>query len=278
MNIARYSLLTLRPVASRIDTLCVGVAILRESDEWAISTLKSIEKIAAVDLSFGSLALSKISKNLETFFSEYSTLEEVRDFLRQSNSSVQVHDFEGGFSFNSEDDFQRQVREIMMESVLPVNANSQSLVISNTKTRQTPRAKLRKQFINMGIMGKTQDDINDHKVVSNYPISQEHGIKAEYAIKNGVWRFTETIDFGGMGDLHTSKIYEAQAKCLALKTAKELYGSNVINSIVISSANHDHRTDQSISLLSTAGSIYDINNSEDMTSYFNEIGAAGLLG
>ena len=185
-------------------------------------------------------------------------MDDARNFLKLSNSTVQVHDFEGGFSYNSEDDFQIQVREIMMESVLPVSTNTQSLVITNTKARQTPRAKLRKQFVNMGIMGKTQDDINDHKVVYNYPISREHGIKAEYAIKNGQWRFTETIDFGGMGDLHTAKIYEAQAKCLALKTAKELYGSSVINSIVISGANQDHRTDQSISLLSTAGSIYDI--------------------
>ena len=278
MSIAKYSLLTLRPVASRIDTLCVGVAILREGDEWTISTLKSVEKISAVDLSFGSLALSKISKNLESFFSEHTSLDEVRNFLKFSNSNVQVHDFEGGFSFNGEDDFQRQVNEIMLESVLPIKSNIKSLPILNTRARQTTNAKLRKQFKNMGIMGKTQDDINNHKVVSNFPISKAHGIKAEYAIKNGVWRFTETIDFGGTGDINTAKTYEAQAKCFALKTAIEVYGGSIKNSFVISGANNDPKIDQSISLLSTAGKIFDIDNAEDMNSYFKDIGAAGLLG
>ncbi|WP_294767580.1 hypothetical protein [uncultured Rhodoferax sp.] len=265
MNTASYSLITMQPSLERLDVLCVGAAII-SNGQWTICTLPDIKKIQSVDGGFKQSVLINTAASLEKLFSECADLVQARNLLANNRSAVRLHEFEGVFAYESDDEFQVQLSAIMAESVLPAEgAKDAPAKIRRVKPRI--RTRLRQQFEHMGILGKTSDDINAHKVVPNYPVSVQHGLVAEFAIKNGVMSFTETLDFDVSDDGVRNRIFEAQAKCLVMKTAIETFGSNTGRHIVVAGASSSHAA-RSVDLLSTVGNLYALENSADMAAYF----------
>jgi len=258
----------MRPDPERIDVLCVGV-VAYAGDQWHIIALPSAQKIQAVFPEFSSPDLSAISANLPNLFSECASIGHAREFLAKTRSAIQLDEFEGSFVFDSEAEFNQHMQAIMEESVLPRGHDSRHELVRK-KARPRLRAQLRRQFERMNIFGKTAEAINDHKIVSQYPISAKHGLYAEFALKNSVMNITETIDFDVVDELMRNKTFEAQAKCLVMRAAVESFGDNTKRHIVVSGGGSD-RASRSIDLLSTVGEIYALENASDMQAYFNLI-------
>lgn len=271
MKTARYSLITMRPNPERLDTLCVGVAIIAES-EWIIRVLPTSEKMLAVDRAYPISKLQNTAEGLRKFFSNCKNLYDARQMLFKNKSAVSIHDFEGVFVYETDEQFAVQVDAIMSESVLPVLAPA--IVLTNTKKEKTRiRAKLRKHFEAAGIFSKETDGINDHKVVANYPVSLAQGLNAEFALKNSVMHLTETLDFGVKDDAMRNKNWEAQAKCLTLRVALETFGKDTQRHIILAGSSTEHAA-RSVNLLSTAGDLYMLESHDDMSKYFDKIESA----
>lgn len=273
MKVGTYSLLTLRPDLERIDLLAVGVVALAEG-EWRVYTLPSPEKLHAIDENYPQKRLTGMALNLTQLFSdECSTLEEARALLQQHRSSASMHAFEGQFSYDTEQDFQRQVQAIMNESVLPMSAEVQAVADIPRQGRQRLRARLRRQFEHMGILGKGTSDIDSHKVVRNFPISIKHGLVAEFALKNSAMHLTETVDFEVVEEGMREKIFEAQAKCLVMRAAIDNFGKATQCHFVIAGGG-GVRVARSVDLLSSAGTLYSLESSVDMENYFDAMARA----
>ena len=276
MRTARYSLITMRPDIERIDVLCIGAAVL-SNGEWTILTLTAPAKLRALNANFPMARLVAIAVNLESAFGECVSLQEARVVLSATGSSVQMHAFEGEFSFESDDEFASQIRLMMAESVEPISA-PQSVQTRRVRVGAHIRTRVRRQFEQMGIMGHGVADIDDHKVVRNYPVSAQHGLVAEFALRNGVMHFTETVDFDVVEEGMRGKKFEAQAKCLVLRAAVDTFGATTACHIVVSGAD-TAVANRSVDLLSTVGNLYDLNNPADMASYFDAMSrAAGITG
>jgi hypothetical protein len=265
VKIAKYSLLTLHPSSERIDCLCVGAAVLADS-AWHIVTLTTPEKIYAVDAGYPISRLTTTAANLSRLLSDCITLSDARAWLSSNRSTIALHDFEGVFTYDTDAQLKDQIQAIMLESVIPI-AVSKDMAVRIQKIKPRIKAHLTKQFKNWGVYSKDKGDIDQHKVIANYPVSAEHGLLAEFAIKNGVMSFTETIDFDIAQDNVRPRIYEAQAKCFTLKTALDLFGSDTQRHIVINGGNAPHAA-QSVDLLSTVGKLYSIENAQDMVTYY----------
>ena len=246
--------------------LCIGAAII-SNGQWTICTLPDVKKMQSVDGGFKQSVLINTATSLEKLFSECVNLVQARNLLSNNRSAVRLHDFEGVFAYESEEDFQKQLSAIMAESVVPVEVGKEAPT-KIRRIRPRIRTRLRQQFDHMGILGKTSDDINAHKVVPNYPVSVQHGLVAEFAIKNGVMSFTETLDFDVSDDGVRNRIFEAQAKCLVMKTAIETFGTDTKRHIVVAGASSSHAA-RSVDLLSTVGNLYALENSVDMAAYFS---------
>ena len=268
MKIATYSLITMHPVLDRVDVLCVGLAIYSDG-AWKIVTLPDASKLQAVDARFGIGRLTEIGKTLQTLFSTCECLQQARQVLVENRSAVKLHEFEGVFGYETESDFSSQVKAIMAESVMPAWAIDLTSRVPATR-RPRIRARLRKQFQTMGILGKNQDDINHHKIVLDYPVASAYGLVAEFSIKNGVMSFTETLDFGVSEASLSKKFVEAQAKCLVMRTARETFGVDTKRHIVISGGDTPSAA-PSIDLLSTVGDLYSLESANDMGKYFQAI-------
>ena len=270
MNVANYSLLTLRPDPERIDMLCVGVVVRDTNAKWHVSAPSSVIKLQA----FGTApqALSAMSSNLLHVLQDCVDLSSVRQRMHVLRSALALHDFEGEFSYLDDADFGRQVAEILAESVLP-KINKEEINRTVRIIRPRTRARLRRQFDIMGILAKKGEDISSHKVVTNFPVSAKHGLTAEFALKNSVMHITETVDFDVAEDSMRNKTFEAQAKCLVLRAASDLFGNTTKRHIVVSGSGSPHAS-RTVDLLSTVGTLYATESDDDMNSYIKIISQA----
>lgn len=272
MNTAGYSLLTLRPDPERIDVLCVGAVVLDAQGSWHISAPGPSTKLLALGAEPATLA--RMGANLSTVLQDCTTLASARTRLASLRSALALHEFEGLFSYQTEAQFASQVQAILAESVLPGVVRPAAQDTNSVKVvRPRTRARLRRQFETMGIMAHHADEIAQHKVVYNYPVSAKHGLKAEFALQNTVMHITETVDFDVSEESVRAKTYEAQAKCLVLQASVDAFGSQTRRHIVVSgsSATHAART---VDLLSTVGELYATESAKDMDNYIKIIAKA----
>jgi hypothetical protein len=242
---------------------------IRAEDAWKIVTLPDAAKLHAVDARIGVGRLIEMAGTLQRLFVNCEDLRQARQMLAANRSAVSLHEFEGVFGYQSASDFSSQVNAIMSESVMPTLSTDPKRRMP-TPRRPRIRTTLRKQFETMGILGKSQSDIEKHKIVADFPVAIAHGLVAEFAIKNGVMSFTETLDFDVSESLLPKRFVEAQAKCLVLRTAHEKFGKGTKRHIVVAGADAANAA-PSIDLLSTIGDLYAIESAHDMAGYFRSI-------
>ena len=125
----------------------------------------------------------------------------------------------------------------------------------------------------MGILAKEQAEIGSHMVVRNFPVSLRHGLNAEFALRNTVMHITETVDFDVADDSVRGKTFEAQAKCLVMRAARETFGATTECYVVVSGGGATHAA-RTVDLLSTIGRLFSVEHADDMTEYFDRMAHA----
>ena len=271
MNIARYSLITMRPIQERVDTVVIGVVVYAE-DKWHLKLLPNGNKVKFFDSTFSPEKLKAISGNLLDLINSNQTLTETRNMLASLGSTVRLDEFEGAFAYSDGDEFNSHLHSIMAESVLVGSAKE-----SGGRRKQIRREPIRRELVttfkNLGLLSKDSSDIDKHKIVQDFPISKKYGLVAEFALKNGVMSITETVDFG-VSDWR-SKFNETQAKCFLINEAKKEFGDNTKGHIIVSSSSSE-KASKSVDLLSTCGDVYALESQADMKIYYEKIKAAAF--
>lgn len=269
---ARYSLLAMRPDPERIDLLCVGALVLAQDGSWSV-LVPGATKLEALGYVDASRRLMAMAANLRQLLDAVGSLSDARLLLANMRSALSVDTFEGVFSFDSLPDFQAHLTAITSESISMPEAQELDRPVREKPARALVRTRLRRHFHNMGILASSGDKNADHRVVPNYLLSAKHGLKAEFALKNSVWHITETVDFDVASESVRNKTFEAQAKCLVLRAAKEILGPKTQRYIVVHGSESAHAAN-SVDLLSTAGKLVMTENDDDMTTYLNTIAHA----
>lgn len=249
----------------------MGAIVLDAQGTWHVSAPGHKAKLDAFGAS--APALARMAANLQSVLAECTSLAGARAMLGTMRSALAIHGFEGVFSYDTPAEFSRQVGAILAESVAVAARDRVHAQGASTVVRQRTRARLRKQFEDMGIFAKHIDEIDQHKVVHNYPVSAKHGLTAEFALKNSVMHITETVDFEVSEDSVRTKTFEAQAKCLVLRAAHDTFGNSTKCHIVVSGSSAKHAA-RSVDLLSTAGEVYATESAEDMRNYITHIAKA----
>ena len=271
MNIAHYSLILINPTIDRLDTV-VGGAIFHSFRGWDVRVAESAQKMQAIDPSFPSsklLQTHSIASEVVRGVDDFTTL---RAQFERSRWGILVDGFVGSFAYEDEADYQGQVRAVLRESV-----NPPSIAIANaapiSRRRNVVRRKLRDQFKAGGFWSRKHDDIEQHRVVEQYPISIDNGIIADFALRNGVMHITETIDFE-VQSLKGKKT-EAQAKTLVLSESLKVFGNTTKTYVVAAGASRSDAR-QSVKLLGEYGHVYALESSSDMKAYVDTMTAASL--
>jgi hypothetical protein len=187
------------------------------------------------------------------------------DAMRQALLAEQpfLHASPAASFLASEQSYERMVTSIMRDLVIPP-----------TQPRQLPKQSrlhttLKARFRAEEILGDGPEALEKHLVVPNYPIAEGAGITADFALRNGVMRFTETLDFRvGIEQLKQSKRHQAGLKAVTLDMARRRFPDCQTSVVFAASVETLDIVLPSLTLLSDyAERVYDINNPGDWAAY-----------
>lgn len=162
-------------------------------------------------------------------------------------------------------DYDRELDAILRDLVVPPPGRTQRI--------HEPRlvTDLRNKFIKAQMFSVHPDDINAHRVVQRFPVQAQANLYADFAVKNGVLRLTETLDFRAKrATIQHDKPGQAALKAITLERATKLH-QDCIPSVVYACKPEDRELIQpSLNLLAdSAQRLYDAGNADDMSSYMD---------
>ncbi|NHC51489.1 DUF3037 domain-containing protein [Pseudomonas sp. AU8050] len=274
MNIVRYSLIQFTPDRKRNETVNIGLLVFLQ-EEISIHMCESIRKIRAVDgittANELKIAEARIRKIFSSIDSCSDSFQREFDFLRSMlPRSYQLTSL-GYFKCESTEQANLKIAKLMEDLVIPPKPRatraSGTRIITN----------LRKLFQQHNLFSTSVEDILNHRVVEKFPISERANLHADFAMKNGVYHITETIDLAARDS--SMKFKEAGLKSFILAKAKLELG-NETRCYAVYSANSSDEKDKSeaIDLLNEGSDfIYNLNSARDKIAYIQQMeDAAGV--
>jgi hypothetical protein len=270
MSVAEYSLLLINPAIERLDTVVVG-ALFRREGRWDVRVAASVAKMQAINPSFPQSKLLHTSQLAEELVSTYGEIARLREYLESARLGVTVDRFVGRFTYESEAEYQHQVRAVLSESVNPPTF-AQSNAAPVSRRRNVVRRNLRQHFKARGLWSRRDHDIAQHKVVESFPVSEDHGIFAEFALRNGAMHITETIDFE-MQSLKDKRL-SAQAKAFVLTESQRVFGDDTQRYVVTAGGDRDDARLSVHLLRDFATRMFALESHDDMREYVDLIAAA----
>lgn len=264
MTICSYSLFLIYPTSERLDQIVAG-AIFYDGNRWDVRVGSDLHKMQAIDPSFKTQRLENVKEFLSKACSTASDFDQVRNHVTSLRANVFIHPSTEAFLFSDTTQYEQQIRAVLNESV---DVTKPRLI---RRTRNRVRRNLRTRFQAADLWSKRDADIENHCVVEQYTLSPEHGIVAEFALRNGSMHVTETIDFA----LHTAKAkrVEAQSKTLVLDEAQRVCGDGTKKYVVVAGSNSEG-IESSLNLLKDRATVFMLENDSDMNRYMDIITAA----
>ncbi|EPL4524044.1 TPA: DUF3037 domain-containing protein [Enterobacter asburiae] len=262
MNKFYFSIIKLISDPLRSESINVGILVLTEHG-LDIRLLKTEQKLKAVSDRF-SLSL------IEDFTSEIEWLYEItKDFKSLSklcsNGSVQISE-PGMFVLRDAIAYESKLEQLMKDYVQPA--------FTSDRSKQNKRiiTELKQEFNRAGILGKSHNDLWNHRVVTNFPIAEEEGIYAELLLKNGAYHLTETLDL--RGDSMKQKMGDSALKAITISKAKSVFNTGV-KSFVVYAANSISEEKSGKTQLNLiegyADNVFNLLSEQDMAQYFDHM-------
>ena len=258
----KYSIIRYQPNIERQEVINIGTVIFSALSPF-INVLKSLHKVFALDPNYSA---PKILHDIEQMQAALNMLwesgmspDKIVELFTKGQAGLTITPL--GYI------------ESEGKSVADVSLYLQkNLVTPPAKKRQKTsgygrlNTELRAIFRRAKILGKDANDIRHHKVVPHFPIDEDVGLYAEFALRNGKLHITETIDFRSKDK--ASKKREAEAKTLLLLQAKEIVGSDLKRYVVVSGV--DHQVQSSLNLLERHADEFIVReNTDDWSRFIN---------
>lgn len=220
---AKTYLITYHPYQTREEHCSIGALVQREDGKMRAHLASNLRKMKAIDPASDFNDIRDRMAELIEHFNETPTAWAA---MRGGIGGLRFSTEPGYFLYNNDADYDRQIRLLLDVMVEPRSA----LKAKDRKPQSRLYLELRRTFEQYGWLGKTASDIEDHKVVTQYPVSLDNDLFAEFAMKNGRLQVVETIDFR-MG-VPSSKRLEAQGKALVMDFAKDADHTALCTAIV----------------------------------------------
>lgn len=221
MNTYRYSLIRLTPNFEKGETINVGLVVyLNQGIDVRI--INSESKLKAIDTNLDLHYLNDLTDSL-IHLSEL--VEDVELLPKLFKGSLSLSSF-GMFSVSSNETYDDKIKNLMDRLINPHKKKYK-------RVKRNIFFDIKEVFKKQGILGQSESDIFNHKVVTNFTISHDEGLVADFLLKNGKYHLTETIDF--RAENIKKQMGEAAVSAITISKANEVYLNN-IDSFVIYAA------------------------------------------
>lgn len=263
-----FAVLKLKPDESRGEVVNVGLVLFKPSGV-DIRMSPSLAKARALSAYVCVEHLRTLPQSAAPVLDKIARRDLQLMALESLFRPVTIEGDLGVLSADNEDDYEARVQQIMDGYVMP-EARVRKRQASYSSRLHTD---LRDWFRRAGLLSSGPDSIRENKVVTNYPITPAAGVYAEFAIKNGDYRITETVDFR-VKDIDSRKANESAAKAIALIEAKASLGSGTKRYAIVAAQDY-LRVQSHINLLARHAEHVLVRDShEDMAFYANMVAKA----
>ncbi|MGC6654225.1 DUF3037 domain-containing protein [Pantoea sp. EEL5] len=260
MKTFKYSLIRVTPNLEKGETINVGM-IVYDGNEIDVRMISSVSKLKAIDKCLDINYLDDLTNSLNELA---NALDDVYLLPKLFKGSLSLSDF-GIFTIDNNSNYDKKINELMNRLVNP-----------HKKPYKRAHRKvffdIKETFIQHGIFSKYDEDLFNHKVVANYPISDEEGLRADFLLKNGAYHLTEAIDF--RSENMKKQMGEAALSALTISKAQEIFCGN-IKSFVIYAAEtitQEMSAKQQLTLLEKhSDNLINAFSKEDMSQYYEHI-------
>lgn len=212
-HIFNYAILQAVPDARRGERVNIGVAVFHKTKiDVRLSDLSKIRALTGESWdAYAAAAKSRLEKIFvpdtpaETLMSEFTVLERMIEPTEL-----------GWFTFAHEGDYESRLQEILTSLVIrPRKPRKEVSVRINTE--------IAREFKRVDALADPSEGIDRHKIVRDFYISESEELKADFALKNGIYHIATTLD------LRRTNIGVEQAalKSLVLDKAGKIYSGEI---------------------------------------------------
>jgi len=181
-----YSILRVVPDERRGEIVNVGLVIFLP-DELDVHILPSLTKVRTIDGRVSIDDLYTSAEQLRRWANEVEGIESKHQAIKEFGLFT-VSEL-GWFKVTQSEDYERTVKKLMADLVVPQAKTRSSQKIGRLQTE------LKNYFRSQRLLGKTIEDVSRRLIVPNYPVAPEDNLYADFALKNGTWMVTETLDY-----------------------------------------------------------------------------------
>jgi hypothetical protein len=205
-------LVNYQPYPARAEHCTVGVMVFAQDGHARVHLAHNLKKVKALDPQAN---LESLRDSLNALAREINEKPGAWDAFKAGVAGLRFSASAGFFVYANSDEYERQVQWLLQTAAEPRSAQPR-------KTHQSKSrlfVELKSTFKNYGWLGEKAEDIEDHKVVTHYPVVVDEDLSAEFAMKNGRLHLVETVDF--RAGVASAKRMEARGKALVFDAAKE---------------------------------------------------------
>jgi hypothetical protein len=262
---AKTAIIKYQPYTTRDENCALGILAFLESGEIKLHLVSDLKKAVALN---PNESVSALRDNINLTVDYLNENKGAWEAYKSGFGHLRFSAGEGYFHYENDEEYDRAVKWHLDMSATPATPDKRA----KHKTPATRLfSELKRSFESYGWMGKSLQDIDKHKLVTHYPISSDEDISAEFALKNGVLRLVETIDFR-VGET-SAKRHEARGKALVFDIAKDI--NKKTNCTVVVGGTDLAESKSTLKMLNRyADKVISFESTADMRSLFKDIGVA----
>lgn len=205
-------LVNYQPYPARAEHCTVGALVFAQDGKVRVHLAHNLKKVKALDPQAN---LESLRESLHALVKEVNEKPGAWDAFKAGVAGLRFSPNAGFFAYASPEEYERQVQWLLQTAAEPRSAQPRK--VYQPKSRLF--VELKSTFKNYGWLGDKVEDIEDHKVVTHYPVRADEDLSAEFAMKNGRLHLVETVDF--RAGAASAKRMEARGKALVFDAAKE---------------------------------------------------------
>lgn len=263
-NTFEFSVLQFIPDPRRGERVNIGI-IVYLPDGLDIHMLPTSTKVQALNGQIDSRLFLSLPDTIKDMTAGLDSSDKKKAIL--ANLGIATVSDTGYFTINSLDSYEAEVSRLMRDLVIPAARPSP------VSTHGRVKMSLRTIFQKKRILGSKLDDLDKHLVVQKFPIAQDEDIYADFALKNGAYRFTQTVDFRARTAGRMDKKRLAATAAITLDKGMKVFGKDTTAFVVYGASSKDeqHLSPQLNLLGDYAKTLYNIESKTDMAAYMEQI-------
>ena len=216
-HIYNFAIIRVSPDPRRGELVNIGIVVFLPS-KLDIHLLPSLTKVHALHGELDLTQLYDLPAKMNAFMPKRAPTSDRHRLIRQLGM-VELSEL-GQFQAEKEQ-YDVIVEKLMTKLVKPTVGAREVVFDSSGLVSQ-----VRKVLKDVKLLGRRPDDIEKHKIVPNFAVDAEKGLYADFAGKNSIHHFTETIDFRVARGINGPKFNEFAKATLVLREAKNLFTSS----------------------------------------------------